>query len=66
MATFRTPGAGKSMGQDATFEIAAKFPFDVGRHRIVIPAFRRQAQVGLEVFLDYAIQDGIGWVLGAI
>jgi hypothetical protein len=55
VSTLGTAGAGKSMGQDAAFEVAAKFPFDVGRHGIVVPALARQAQVGLEMRLDYPV-----------
>ncbi len=44
-------GTSKSMGQDAALQIATELPLEVGRHRIVVPALSRQAQVGLEMRL---------------
>ena len=50
----------KSMGQNAAFEVTSKLPLDVGRNRIIVPAFGRKTQIGLEMFLDHPIQDRLG------
>jgi hypothetical protein len=49
-----------AMGQYAAFEVSTKLPLDVSRNGIVIPAFGRETQIGLKMFLDYPIQDRLG------
>ena len=51
-------GAGKAMGEDATFEVAAKRVFDISRRCGVIRP-GRERQPGLEVGLDGAIPQRV-------
>ena len=56
----RAVGAGKTVSEDTAFQVASEVPLDIGRHRMAIPiAFARQHQVGLQVLLDDAVQDGL-------
>ena len=36
MPALPATGPGETVGEDATFEIAAEFSLDVGRHRIAV------------------------------
>jgi hypothetical protein len=59
-AAIRAVGTGEAIGEDAAFQVASEVPLDIGRHRMAIPiAFTRQHQVGLQVLLDDAVQDGL-------
>ena len=56
----RAVGAGEAIGEDTAFQVASEVPLDIGRHRMSVPiAFTRQHQVGLQVLLDDAVQDGL-------
>ena len=57
MAAFGTARASKAVGQDAALQVVAELPLDIGRDGVILPAIIRQAQVGLEMFLDYDKQD---------
>jgi len=56
----RAVGAGEAISEDAAFQVASEVPLDIGRHRMSVPiAFTRQHQVGLQVVLDDAVQNGL-------
>jgi len=59
VAALRAPRAGKTVGEDAAFQIAAELSFHVLRH--TVPAgvpVAGERQVGLEVPLDRLVQRG--------
>ncbi len=61
MAALRAACRGRTMGQNAAFEVAAELALDVGRNRTAIPiAFAAQAKVGLEVLLYHPIEYCLG------
>ena len=48
------------MGEDTAFQVASEVPLDIGRDRLAVPvAFVRQQQIGLQVLLDDAVEDGL-------
>ena len=56
----RAVGTGEAISEDAAFQVASEVPLGIGQHRMAIPiAFTRQHQVGLQVLLDDAVQDGL-------
>ena len=56
----RAVGTSEAIGEDAAFEVASEIPLDIKWYRVPVPiAFTRQHQVGLQVLLDDAIQDGL-------
>ncbi len=60
VATLGTAGAGESVGQDATLQVASKFALHVAGYRVPNGlAFTRQREVGLQVLLDEAVEDGL-------
>ncbi len=57
MPAVRTSGPGEALGQNAAFEVVAKFPFHVGGHALPVPVvFACQAEVGLQALLDDLVQ----------
>jgi len=51
---------GKAIREDAAFQVASEVALNIGWYRMAIPiAFARQHQVGLQVLLDDAVQDGL-------
>lgn len=56
----RAVGTGEAIGEDTAFQVASEVPLDIGRHRMSVPiAFMRQHQVGLQMVLDDAVEDGL-------
>jgi len=60
VAACRATRPTKTTGQNAAFEIAAEFPLHGCRHPLPVPVpFPRQREVGLQVLLDEAVEDGL-------
>ena len=56
----RAIGTGEAIGKDAAFQVASEVPLDIDWDRLAVPvAFVRQQQVGLQVLLDDAVEDGL-------
>jgi hypothetical protein len=67
MPAVRTSGPGEAVGQDAAFEVVAKFPFHVGGHPLPVPVvFACQPEVGLQVLLDDLVKDGVLGMAAAV
>jgi hypothetical protein len=59
-ATLDAEGRGKAVGKDAALQVSSQLPLHVGRHRVSVPvAFRCQREVGPQVLLDEAVEDGL-------
>jgi hypothetical protein len=58
VATLGTAGAGEAVGQDAALQVASKFALHVAGYRVTI-AVASQREVGLQVLLDEAVEDGL-------
>jgi len=59
-ATLDAAGTGEAVGQDAALQIASQFALHVAGYRVPIAvAFPRQREVGLQVLLDEAVEDGL-------
>ncbi len=53
-------GAAEAIGQDAALQVASQLALHVAGYRVPIAlAFARQREVGLQVLLDEAIEDGL-------
>jgi hypothetical protein len=49
VAAFGAAGAGKAVGEDAAFEVAAEFPFDMGRRKAALPGVTGVFEPGRQV-----------------
>lgn len=58
MATVGTACAGEAAGQDAALQVAAQLALHVAGYRVPV-ALARQREVGLQVLLDKAVEDGL-------
>ena len=59
MAAGRATHPTTTAGQDAAFAIAAEFPPHGREHPLPVPVpFARRREVGLQVLLDEAVEDG--------
>jgi hypothetical protein len=61
-----TAGTGKAVGENAAFEVAAKFALDVGRHRSARRTVTREFEPGRQVALHGAIEQCAFWLAAAI
>jgi len=60
MAARRAARPTKTTGQDAALQIASEFPLHIAGDRTPIAVvFARQREVGLQVLLDEAVEDGL-------
>ena len=67
MATFRATRPCETMGQNATFELAAELPLDIEWHRTAIPgAFSAKAKIGFEVLLYHSRKYCLGGMPWAV
>ena len=58
VAALGAAGAGKAVGEDAAFEVAAEFPFDMGRRRSALPGIAGAFEPGRQVSLHGAVEQG--------
>ena len=67
MPAVRASGPGKTIGEDAAFEVTTKFAFDIGRHALPVPVvFTRQREIGLQVLLDDLVEGGLLGMAAAV
>ena len=60
MAARRAPCAGEAVGQDDALKIVSEFQLHGAGYRVPIAvALARQREVGLQVLLDEAVEDGL-------
>ncbi len=58
VAALRTTRTGKAVGQNAALQIPSQLTFHVAGYRVTI-AVASQREVGLQVLLDEAVEDGL-------
>jgi len=66
MSAWSAAGRGEAMGQDATFEGAATFALDVGRHRAALLRVTGKFKPGRQMTLPGAIEHGAFGLAAAI
>ena len=60
MAALRTTRTGEAVGQNATLQIPSQLTFHIAGYRVPIPvALACEREVGLQVLLDEAVEDGL-------
>ena len=58
VAALATACAGEAIGQDAALQVASEFALHIAGYRVPI-AVARPCEVGLQVLLDEAVEDGL-------
>jgi hypothetical protein len=58
VAALGASDAGKAVGEDAAFEVAAEFPFDMGRRKAALPGIAGAFELGRQVSLHGAVEQG--------
>ena len=67
MPAVRTPGPGKTVGEDAAFEVVAELALHVGRHALPVPiVFPCEREIGLQVLLDDLVEGGLLGMAAAV
>jgi len=67
MPAVRTPGPGKTVGEDATLRVAVELALHVGRHALRVPiVFTRECEIGLQVLLDDLVEGGLPGMATAV
>jgi hypothetical protein len=57
MSAVRASGPGEAIDKDAALQIAAEFPFQIGRNARSVPLVRCEREVGFQVLLDDLVED---------